>query len=107
MTRYRDRPPIGVSPSVFQAAARAAFSSRTFLLPDGRDNLAARAVIAEQREAGHGAGGSGDLGRIIERLDERGRLVRVTSEIDPVHDLAGVAAKLEGRGGAVRAGQGP
>ena len=43
----------------------------------------------------------GDLGRIIERLDERGRLVRVTSEVDPVHDLAGVAAKLEGRPAAV------
>ena len=43
----------------------------------------------------------GDLGRIIERLEERGRLVRVTSEVDPVHDLAGVAARLEGRGAAV------
>jgi 2,5-furandicarboxylate decarboxylase 1 len=43
----------------------------------------------------------GDLGRIIERLDERGRLVRVTSEVDPVHDLAGVAARLEGRPAAV------
>ncbi len=43
----------------------------------------------------------GDLGRIIERLDERGRLVRVTSEVDPVHDLAGVAAQLEGRPAAV------
>jgi 2,5-furandicarboxylate decarboxylase 1 len=43
----------------------------------------------------------GDLGLIIERLDERGRLVRVKSEVDPVHDLAGVAAKLEGRGAAV------
>lgn len=43
----------------------------------------------------------GDLGRIIERLDERGRLVRVKSEVNPVHDLAGVAAKLEGGGSAV------
>jgi 2,5-furandicarboxylate decarboxylase 1 len=43
----------------------------------------------------------GDLGRIIERLDERGRLIRITSEVDPVHDLAGVAARLEGRGAAV------
>ncbi|MGH6903034.1 MAG: UbiD family decarboxylase domain-containing protein, partial [Geminicoccaceae bacterium] len=43
----------------------------------------------------------GDLGRIIERLEERGRLIRVRSEVDPVHDLAGIAAKLEGRGAAV------
>ncbi len=43
----------------------------------------------------------GDLGKIIERLDERGRLVRVRSEVDPVHDLAGVAARLEGRPAAV------
>ena len=31
----------------------------------------------------------GDLGKIIERLEERGRLIRVKSEVDPVHDLAG------------------
>ena len=43
----------------------------------------------------------GDLGKIIEHLDERGRLIRVRSEVDPVHDLAGIAAKLEGRGAAV------
>jgi 2,5-furandicarboxylate decarboxylase 1 len=43
----------------------------------------------------------GDLARIILRLEERGRLIRVKSEVDPVHDLAGVAAKLEGRGTAV------
>ena len=51
----------------------------------------------------------GDLGRIIERLEERGRLVRVRSEVDPVHDLAGVAAQAGGAGGggAVRARQGP
>jgi gamma-glutamylcysteine synthetase len=30
----------------------------------------------------------GDLGRTIERLDERGRLVRVRSEVDPGADLA-------------------
>ena len=43
----------------------------------------------------------GDLGKIILRLEERGRLIRVKSEVDPVHDLAGVAAKLEGRPAAV------
>ncbi|MBN9459595.1 MAG: UbiD family decarboxylase [Burkholderiales bacterium] len=37
-----------------------------------------------------------DLGAIIERLDRRGRLVRVHSEVDPVHQLAGIAAKFEG-----------
>jgi 2,5-furandicarboxylate decarboxylase 1 len=43
----------------------------------------------------------GDLGKIIERLHERGRLIRMRSEVDPVHDLAGVAYRLEGRGAAV------
>jgi 2,5-furandicarboxylate decarboxylase 1 len=43
----------------------------------------------------------GDLGLIIERLEQRGRLIRVKSEIDPAHDLAGVAARLEGRPAAV------
>jgi 2,5-furandicarboxylate decarboxylase 1 len=43
----------------------------------------------------------GDLGLIIERLEQRGRLIRVKSEVDPVHDLAGVAARLEGRPAAV------
>ena len=42
-----------------------------------------------------------DLGRIIERLDQLGRLVRVKSEVDPVHELAGIAAKLEGGPSAV------
>lgn len=43
----------------------------------------------------------GDLAKIIERLDAMGRLVRVTSEVDPVHDLAGLALKLEGGRSAV------
>ena len=43
----------------------------------------------------------GDVGKIIERLDQGGRLIRVKSEVDPVHDLAGVAARLEGRAAAV------
>ncbi len=43
----------------------------------------------------------GDLGKIIERLEARGRLTRVKSEVDPVHDLAGIAARLEGRPAAV------
>ena len=37
-----------------------------------------------------------DLARIIENLDAMGRLVRVRSEVDLKHDLAGIAAKLEG-----------
>ncbi len=37
-----------------------------------------------------------DLRAIIDRLDERGRLVRVRSEVDPEHDLAGIAARFEG-----------
>ncbi len=37
-----------------------------------------------------------DLRSIIERLSNQGRLIRVTSEVDLHHDLAGVAAKLEG-----------
>jgi 2,5-furandicarboxylate decarboxylase 1 len=37
-----------------------------------------------------------DLALIIEELDGMGRLVRVRSEVDLKHDLAGIAAKLEG-----------
>lgn len=43
----------------------------------------------------------GDLGLIIARLEEQGRLIRVTSEVDPVHELAGLAARLEGQAAAV------
>lgn len=42
-----------------------------------------------------------DLGAIISTLDRRGRLVRVRSEVDPVHQLASIAACFEGRGQAV------
>jgi 2,5-furandicarboxylate decarboxylase 1 len=37
-----------------------------------------------------------DLATIVETLDAMGRLVRVRSEVDPRHDLAGIAARLEG-----------
>ena len=37
-----------------------------------------------------------DLHRIIDDLDALGRLVRITSEVDPHLDLAGIAAKFEG-----------
>lgn len=37
-----------------------------------------------------------DLSRIIAALDRAGRLVRVRSEVDPVHELAGLAARFEG-----------
>jgi len=37
-----------------------------------------------------------DLATIIEDLDALGRLVRIRSEVDLKHDLAGLAAKLEG-----------
>lgn len=43
----------------------------------------------------------GDLGAIIDRLDEQGRLLRVTTEVDPVLDLAGIAAQLESQPSAV------
>lgn len=36
-----------------------------------------------------------DLGAIIKWLDRRGRLIRVRSEVDPVHQLAAIAAKFE------------
>ncbi len=42
-----------------------------------------------------------DLGAIIDALDHMGRLIRVTSEVDPVHDLAGIAARFEGGPAAV------
>ena len=37
-----------------------------------------------------------DLAAIIDDLDAMGRLVRVRSEVDLKHDLAGIAARLEG-----------
>lgn len=37
-----------------------------------------------------------DLGRIIEALEARGRLVRVRSEVDLRHDLTAIAARFEG-----------
>jgi 2,5-furandicarboxylate decarboxylase 1 len=42
-----------------------------------------------------------DLGLIIETLDKAGQLIRVKSEVDPVHQLASVAAHFEGRAQAV------
>jgi 2,5-furandicarboxylate decarboxylase 1 len=39
---------------------------------------------------------TGDFGELLEVLDERGLLYRVRTEVDPVHELAGVAATLEG-----------
>jgi 2,5-furandicarboxylate decarboxylase 1 len=42
-----------------------------------------------------------DLGLIIETLDRAGQLIRVRSEVDPVHQLASVAAHFEGRAQAV------
>ena len=42
-----------------------------------------------------------DLGRIIDDLDAMGRITRMTSEVDLQHDLAGVAARLEGEPRAV------
>src|SRR3990172_4430002 len=38
-----------------------------------------------------------DLGACIERLAANGDLVRVRSEVDPVHELAGVAYRFEGK----------
>lgn len=37
-----------------------------------------------------------DLAQIIQFLDQSGRLIRVTSEVDPAHELAGIAAEYEG-----------
>ncbi len=37
-----------------------------------------------------------DLSEIIAFLDRCGRLIRVSSEVDPVHELAGIAAQYEG-----------
>lgn len=42
-----------------------------------------------------------DLARVIDALDRKGRLIRIRSEVDPVHDLAGIAARFEGRPEAV------
>lgn len=37
-----------------------------------------------------------DLQEVIAALDERGRVTRVRSAVDPAHELAGIAHKLEG-----------
>ena len=42
-----------------------------------------------------------DLRTIIERLDSCGRLTRVTTEVDPKFDLAGIAAHFESKPSAV------
>ena len=42
-----------------------------------------------------------DLRTIIERLDSCGRLTRVTTEVDPKFDLAGIAAHFESKPRAV------
>lgn len=42
-----------------------------------------------------------DQDACIRRLDETGRLLRVHSEVDPVHELAGIARCFEGDGKAV------
>jgi len=42
-----------------------------------------------------------DLAAIIKTLDDAGQLIRVRSEVDPVHQLASVAAHFEGRAQAV------
>lgn len=42
-----------------------------------------------------------DLSHIIGELDRLGRLIRVKSEVDPRHDLAGIAARFEGGPSAV------
>ena len=42
------------------------------------------------------ASGLHDLERIIAALDRAGRLVRVRSPVDPVHELAAIAARFEG-----------
>ena len=42
-----------------------------------------------------GAADVSDLGAIINWLDGRGRLVRVRSEVDPAHQLAGIAMQYE------------
>ena len=42
-----------------------------------------------------------DLAAIITELENNNRLVRVSSEVDPVHELAGIAARFEGQGSAV------
>ena len=51
--------------------------------------------------AGHPLGYLGDLALIIAELDRLGRLIRVKSEVNPKHDLAGLAARFEGGPAAV------
>lgn len=51
---------------------------------------------------GYGTGrATADIGSIVDQLRSAGRLVTVTSPVEPVHELAGVAARLEGGDAAV------
>ncbi|MDP6174998.1 MAG: UbiD family decarboxylase, partial [Rhodospirillales bacterium] len=43
----------------------------------------------------------GDLGKVIKRLEGMGRLTRIHSEVDPVHELAALAARMAGRDAAI------
>lgn len=48
-----------------------------------------------------------DLKDCLKKMDAAGRLAHVHTEVDAVHELSGVAAKLDGRqGGRVRAREG-
>ena len=38
-----------------------------------------------------------DFRSVIARLEQQGNVVHVKSEVDPVHELAGIAKKFEGQ----------
>lgn len=38
-----------------------------------------------------------DFHSVIARLEQQGKVVHVKSEVDPVHELAGIAKKFEGQ----------
>ena len=46
-----------------------------------------------------------DFRSVIARLEQQGKVVHVKSEVDPVHELAGIAKKFEGQEKIVGAGR--
>ena len=43
-----------------------------------------------------------DFRSVIARLEQQGKVVHVKSEVDPVHELAGIAKKFEGQEKIIR-----
>jgi hypothetical protein len=80
----------GIAVAVIALVAAAALAGFCFSVPD-----LARAAEADKMPDDV-ANRLVDLTACIAHLEKTGNLVRVTSEVNPVHELAGIAKKYEG-----------